>query len=110
MQERFCYMSSCERIFTIADLRGLLKLTKDRANNKAIINGLIWLQKLNLIDYDIEIEETNLGTKLSVFHLKAVNYYTNGGEAVQYLNTEGEKISEKLKNDLLNNNVIEFFE
>lgn len=110
MQERFCYLDSCQRVFTIKDLRGLLKLTKNDSNNKAIINGLIWLKKLDLIDYDVEIEETNLNTKLSVFHLKAVNYYTNGGEAVKYLNTEGNKISETLKNDLLNTTVIEIFE
>ena len=96
-------MNSCDRVFTIADLRGLLKLSKDRDNNRAIINGLIWLKKLDLIDYTITIELTNLGTKVSVFELKSVNYYTNGGEAVKYLNTEGQKISEDLKNDLLNN-------
>lgn len=110
MQERFCYMNSCDRVFTIADLRGLLKLSKDRDNNRAIINGLIWLKKLDLIDYTITIETTNLDTKVSVFELKSVNYYTNGGEAVRYLNTEGQKISEDLKNDLLNNQIVEFFE
>lgn len=110
MQERFCYMNSCDRVFTIADLRGLLKLSKDRDNNRAIINGLIWLKKLDLIDYTITIEMTNLGTKVSVFELKSVNYYTNGGEAVKYLNTEGQKISEDLKNDLLNNQIVEFFD
>lgn len=82
-------MNSCDRVFTIADLRGLLKLSKDRSNNKSIISGLIWLQKLNLIDYTISVETTNLGTKISVFELKSVNYYTNGGEAIKYLNTEG---------------------
>ena len=51
-----------------------------------------------------------LGTKMSVFRLNGVNYYTNGGEAAKYLNVEGEKISEKLKNDLLNNNVIVIFD
>lgn len=110
MQERFCYLNSCERAFTLKDLRDLLKLTKHKDNNKALINGLIWLQKLDLIDYDVELETTNLGTKMSVFYLKTVNYYTNGGEAAKYLGTDGEKISEKLKNDLLNNSVIEIFD
>lgn len=110
MQERFCYMDSADRAFTIADLRGLLKLAKHDDTKKSIINGLIWLQKLNLIDYDIVEEDTNLGTKLSVFYLKNVNYYTNGGEAVKYLNSDEEKISEKLKESLLKESVIEIFE
>lgn len=110
MQERFYYMNSAERAFTIADLRGLLKLSKHNDNKKAIISGLIWLQKLNLIEYDIVEETTNLDTKLSVFYLKNVNYYTNGGEAVKYLNSDKEKISEELKESLLKVSVIEIFE
>lgn len=110
MQERFCYMSSQDREFTIADIRGLLKLSKDRTNNRTIIDGLRWLKELNLIDYDLRVETTNLGTKLSIFELKNVNYYTDGGTAAQYLNTEGEKLSEEIKNDMLNKNVVIIFE
>lgn len=110
MQERFCFMKSCDRIFTIKDLRDLLKLTKDVHNNRAIINGLMWLQKLGLIDYDVYIETSNLGTKVSVFELKAVNYYTTGGEASAYLGTEGAKISEEVKDSLLKEDVVEIFE
>lgn len=111
MQEHFCYMKSYERIFTIKDLRELLKLSKNVSNNKAIINGLIWLQKLGLIEYDISvIKDTNVGTKVSLFELKAVNYYTNGGEATTYIGTEGQGISEDLKNTLLNEDGIEIFE
>ena len=110
MQERFCYMNSQDREFTIADIRGLLKLSKDRTNNRTIIDGLRWLKELNLIDYDLRIETTNLGTKLSIFELKNVNYYTDGGTAAQYLNTEGEKLSEEIKSDMLNKNVVIIFE
>jgi hypothetical protein len=42
-------MSTPERIFTIADLRVLLGLSKDISNNKSIANSLFWLEKLNLI-------------------------------------------------------------
>lgn len=110
MQERFCYLTTPERIFTIADLRGLLKLKKHRDNDKAIINGLIWLQKLNLIDYTITETTTNLGTKRTIFNLVTVNYYTNGGEAIKYLNSTEEKLSEEIKNSLLNSNVVVIFE
>lgn len=110
MQERFCYMNSSERVFTLSDLRDLLKLSKHMDTNKALINGLIWLQKLNLIDYDVELETTNLGTKMSVFHLKTVNYYTNGGEAIKYLGTSGYKMSEEFKTSILNNSVVEIFD
>lgn len=104
-------MKSYERIFTIKDLRELLKLSKNVSNNKTIINGLIWLQKLGLIEYDISvIKDTNVGTKVSLFELKAVNYYTNGGEATTYIGTEGRGISEDLKNTLLNEEGIEIFE
>lgn len=110
MQERFCYMNSVDRSFTIADLRGLLKMAKHNDTKKSIINGLIWLQKLSLIEYEITEEKTNLGTKLTVFHLKNVNYYTNGGEAIKYLNSEQEKISEELKESLLKERVVVIFE
>jgi hypothetical protein len=71
-----------ERRFSIADLRGLLKLTKDRKNTRNIINSLIWLSKLNLIEYKIvENKNTNLGTPSYLFELNAVNFYTDGGEA-----------------------------
>ena len=110
MQERFCYFQSCDRCFTIADLRGLLQLSKDASNNKAIIAGLMWLKKLNLIEYNITVETTNLGVKMSVFELKAVNYYTNGGELAEYLHTEGSKISDELKSLLLSSSVVTIFE
>ena len=109
MQERFCYMNSAERSFTIADLRQLLCLSKDVKNNKAIISGLIWLKTLGLINYSIAEETNNLGVKMSVFYLISVNYYTNGGEAKKYLNSEGEKISSQLKEDLLNYQKVEIF-
>ncbi len=110
MQERFCYLKSPERVFTIADLRGLLKLKKDSDNNRSIINGLIWLKALGLIDYSIAAEENNLHQPISIFTLIAVNYYTTGGEAAKYLNSEEERISPEFKEDLLNNSVITIFE
>lgn len=110
MQERFCYMKSHERIFTIADLRGLLGLTKDRENNRTIINGLIWLKSLDLIEYTIATEKNNLGMEVSIFRLENVNYYTNGGKAIKYLNSEEETFSEEFKNDIISNQLVEIFE
>lgn len=110
MQERFCYLNSPDRTFTIADLRGLLLLSKSIRNTRVIINGLIWLKMLGLIEYDIQEETNNLGKKYTVFNLISVNYYTNGGEAAKYMNSDGEKVSEKTKEGLVNNQVIDFLE
>lgn len=106
MQEQFCYMSAPERIFTIADLRILLGLSKDISNNKSIANSLFWLEKLNLIQYDIEQEINNLGKKVGTFHLKSVNYYTDGGDAFKCINNEEEKIPAELKEKILTENLI----
>ena len=111
MQEHFCYMKPPERIFTMADLRELLQLSKKKENNKSIISSLLWLEKLNLIEYEITYEENNLGEKNSIFHLIAVNYYTDGGEAVKYIESNEHKMSNELKEKILENNlVIEFIE
>ena len=110
MQERFCYLKSNERTFSIADLRGLLKLSKNAKNTRTVINGLIWLKMLGLINYEILEETNNLGQKCNVFNLISVNYYTNGGEAARYMNSDGEKVSEKTKVGLVNNQVIDFLE
>ena len=110
MQERFCYLKSTDTMFSVADLRGLLKLSKSAQNNRTIINGLIWLRMLGLVEYDIIEETSNLGKKYTVFKLISVNYYTKGGEAAQYMNSNNERISEKMKEDLINNQVVDFFE
>lgn len=107
MQERFCYYSPPERIFTIADLRDLLKLSKKTENIKAIVNGLMWLEKLNLIEYRISYDKTNLRMNKYVFELVAVNYYTDGGEMLQYLKQDDKGVMPpELKEKLLNENII----
>lgn len=109
MQETFCYMKSPERQFSLFDLRELLKLTKDSKNNKAIIRALLWLRELELIEYKIvEDKNTNLGTNQYVFELISVNYYTNGGTIGKILESENSKLDETIKNQLLNNQMIDF--
>lgn len=106
MQEHFCYMKPPERIFTITDLRHLLKLTKQNQTNKTIAMGLIWLKKLKLIEYSIERKKNNLGTECAIFHLEAVNYYTNGGEIMDYIDQDYSVLSEGVKNSILTENLV----
>lgn len=109
MQETFCYMKSPERQFSLFDLRTLLKLSKDSKNNKAIIRALLWLRELGLVEYKIaEDKNTNLGTSQYVFELISVNYYTNGGTIGKILESENSKLDENIKNQLLNNQMIDF--
>lgn len=101
LQERFCYLSTPEREFSIKDLRELLKLSKNTINNKKISIALNWLCKLNLVDYKIIERKTNLGETFYSFLLNQVNYYTDGGEAKKYLNSESSVLSEEIKRDIL---------
>lgn len=106
MQEHFCYMSSPERIFNLSDLRELLKLSKKVENNKAILMGLLWLEKLNLIEYKVFYEENNLGEQCACFNLIAVNYYTDGGEIARHLNSKDGKLSNEIKAKILEENLV----
>lgn len=110
LQERFCYMQSIDRVFTISDLRDLLKLSKQMKNNKMIINALIWLKMLGLVEYTIDVRKNNLGEDINVFTLVNVNYYTNGGEANKYLHSEGEVISQEIKDSIMNKPIMEIEE
>lgn len=110
MQEHFCYLKPPERLFTIPDLRILLKISKSKANNKKIFESLCWLKELDLIDYEISYETNNLGTKNTIFELKQVNFYTNGGKAYQILSNEGEKMSAQIKQSILDEQLITFEE
>lgn len=111
MQEHFCYLKPPERLFTIADLRILLKLSKTKANNKKIYESLCWLKELQLIDYSLNSEEiNNLGEKELTFELKQVNYYTNGGKAYQILQSKEEKLTPEMKQKILNEQLISFEE
>lgn len=106
MQEHFCYMSSPERIFNLSDLRELLKLSKKVENNKAILMGLLWLEKLNLVEYKVFYEENNLGEQCACFNLIAVNYYTDGGEIARHLNSKDGKLSNEIKAKILEENLV----
>lgn len=108
MQEHFCYMNEPEREFTVQDLRDLLKVKKDKKVNKNIIQALQWLQSLQLIDYKIRKEVNNLGEKTTYFELISVNYYTNGGNAYAILSSNDTKMHPKLKEEILNEQLIEF--
>lgn len=110
MQEHFCYLKPPERLFTIADLRILLKISKTKSNNKKIFESLCWLKELELIDYDYEVEINNLGEKETIFELKQVNFYTNGGKAYQILSNDGEKVPAEIKQAILNDQLITFEE
>lgn len=111
LQERFCYMSSPERIFSVADLRQMLQLKKQDKTNKAIISGLLWLKSLGLIDYKPTGNITNLGESEQSFYLTCVNYYTDGGEVNQLLNSaEGNGVlSEELKQEIISSKVVTIF-
>ncbi len=107
MQEVFCYMKSPERVFNLSDLRELLKLTKSQSNNKAILMGLLWLEKLKLVEYETFYEMNNLGEQSACFNLISVNYYTDGGEICKHLTENEGKLSEEIKNRILGENLIE---
>lgn len=111
LQERFCYMRSPERIFSVADLRQMLQLKKENKTNKAIISGLLWLKSLGLIDYESTGKTTNLGESEQSFYLNCVNYYTDGGEVNELLKSaEGDGvISEELKQEIISSKVITIF-
>lgn len=111
MQEHFCYYNSEDCVFTMTDLRELLGLSKKMENNKAIAISLLWLQELKLIEYTTKIETNNLGERYTVFYLKAVNYYTDGGAAASYIDNDKKKMSNEVKNDILNKTLlIEFID
>lgn len=109
MQEHFCYLKPPERLFTLQDLRVLLKLSKKVENNKKIIQALLWLEKLRLIEYELLPDITNLKTKKYCFNLKSVNYYTDGGEIEQIISSDGEeKLSQEIKDTILNQQIVYF--
>lgn len=111
MQEHFCYMKSPERLFTLQDLRELLKMSKKVDNNKKIILSLCWLEKLNLIEYSLFEDVTNLGTKKYVFNLISVNYYTDGGQIENMLSSaEDSKLTSEMKERILTEQVVYFEE
>lgn len=112
MQERFCYLSSPERNFTIADLRDLLHYTNQDKINKELLSCLIWLRELGLIEYEIiGIQRTNLGDNISVFNLISVNYYTNGGDIAKALEAADiSVVSESIKKDILQSKQIVIFD
>ena len=101
MQEHFCYMKTSERIFTLADLRELLKLTKHSKNNKMIYLSLLWLEEIGLIETKTELIDNNLGQKIPIFNLISVNYYTNGGRALRHMENDKEVMSSALKSKIL---------
>lgn len=109
IQEHFCYLKPVERLLCLQDLRELLGLSKKVENNKKIINGLLWLKNLNLIEYELLEDKTNLSTKKYVFHLISVNYYTTGGEISKILDSDGEsKLTPEFKKQILNEQLVHF--
>lgn len=109
MQEHFCYMKTPERQFTLQDLRELLQVINDKKNNKTILQALQWLKSLKLIDYVIKNKEkNNLGYDTAYFELISVNYYTNGGDAYAILLNNDTKLHPKLKEQILNEQLIDF--
>lgn len=110
LQERFCYMQSPERIFSLADLRDLLKLKNEDKTNKSIIQGLLWLKSLGLIEYESTHQINNLHKDAKCFYLKNVYYYTNGGEIANWLeSSEVGVVSEEIKKNILESKVVEIF-
>lgn len=111
LQERFCYLSSPERNFTIADLRDLLKYSNQNKINKEILSSLLWLREIGLIEYSIiSKKKTNLGSEISVFNLSSVNYYTNGGYIAKALEAVNETVvSETIKKDILSSKEVIIF-
>lgn len=108
MQEHFCYMKT-EPLFTVADLRELLKLSKKKENNKNILMALFWLSKIGLIEYEMQDDVNNLGEPVYCICLKRVNYYTNGGEAGKALqSSEDQKMTEELKQTILSVELVDF--
>lgn len=109
MQEHFCFLKQEERLFTLADLRELLQVSKKVENNKKIIEGLHWLKSLNLIKYDIVNIENNLKTTNYGFNLISVNYYTDGGEIAKILSTQSEtRLSQEIKQAVLKEQLVYF--
>ena len=108
MQEHFCYMKQ-EPVFTLTDLRELLKLSKKTENTKSLLLALFWLEKIGLVDYEILNEKNNLGESSYCIKLKVVNYYTNGGDIEKLLNSpETEKLTAELKQNILNVRLLDF--
>lgn len=77
-------------------------MSKKVDNNKKIILSLCWLEKLNLIEYSLLEDVTNLGTKKYVFNLISVNYYTDGGQIESMLSSaEDSKLTSEMKEKIL---------
>jgi hypothetical protein len=77
-------------------------MSKKVDNNKKIILSLCWLEKLNLIEYSLFEDVTNLGTKKYVFNLISVNYYTDGGQIENMLSSaEDSKLTSEMKERIL---------
>lgn len=112
MQERFCYLSSPERNFTIADLRELLHYTNQEKINKELLACLVWLKELGLIEYKImSLKKSNLGYDIPVFNLISVNYYTSGGDIAKALQAaDVPVVSEDIKKDILQSKEIVIFD
>ena len=103
-------MQSPERVFSLADLRDLLKLKNEDKTNKSIIQGLLWLKSLGLIEYESTKQINNLHKDARCFYLKNVYYYTNGGEIANWLETSDTGvISEEIKKGILESKVVEIF-
>ena len=98
-----------EPVFTLTDLRELLKLSKKAENTKSLLLALFWLEKIGLVDYEILNEKNNLGESSYCIKLKIVNYYTNGGDVEKLLSLpESEKLTEEIKQNILNVRLLDF--
>ena len=71
--------------------------------------ALFWLSKIGLIEYEMQDDVNNLGESVYCICLKKVNYYTNGGEVGKALqSSENQKMTEKLKQTILNMELVDF--
>lgn len=106
MQEHFCYKNSFDTKFSIADLRDMLKLSKNESNNKSIALGLIWLSKIGLVEYKPVAVKNNFGQTYYVFELISVNYYSNNKEIEAYIDNNQSYLSEEMKEAIVNENLL----
>ncbi len=102
MQEHFCFMGTTDRSFTLADLRELLKMSKQVKNNKEIYLALLWLKEIGAIDFSYKEENCNTGDNFKVFTLNNVAYYLKSSIVKEILENRKERINKELKDSIIN--------